>query len=340
MTRPELTTLIAKGCLRDVDLTGCELTDIDFGKCTLEGVSSDEGTLTGCNFDGCTLRRVSLRKATLRNCRFRNAAISWSDFRYCEIDRATFEAARIEFCDFYRAMLGGVVIMRKALIADTSLYYTYLCEGVNIRRENLAEGRLLQEDREAYRRFLVEWNTRGTGVRRIVRAGQSDWDPEASLRARWADAEEIYKNLSGLWCSRGFLHDANWAYVKGRRMERRRMMADWRSTPALRRPALACRIANNLLMDLLFGYGESMRRMIFTYAALVLLFAYIFYGNASLPSYLNAFWISLKNMAGVGSEQLDGISPLVDMLNVTQTTLGILLTGIFGFILGNKIRNQ
>lgn len=118
------------------------------------------------------------------------------------------------------------------------------------------------------------------------------------------------------------------------------MMADWRSTPALRRPALACRIANNLLMDLLFGYGESMRRMIFTYATLVLLFAYIFYGNASLPSYLNAFWISLKNMAGVGSEQLDGISPLVDMLNVTQTTLGILLTGIFGFILGNKIRNQ
>ena len=33
-------------------------------------------------------------------------------------------------------------------------------------------------------------------------------------------------------------------------------------------------------------------------------------------------------------------SPLVDMLNVIQTTIGIILTGIFGFILGNKIRNQ
>ena len=31
---------------------------------------------------------------------------------------------------------------------------------------------------------------------------------------------------------------------------------------------------------------------------------------------------------------------LVDMLNVVQTTIGIQLTGIFGFILGNKIRNQ
>lgn len=33
-------------------------------------------------------------------------------------------------------------------------------------------------------------------------------------------------------------------------------------------------------------------------------------------------------------------TPLVDMLNLVQTTIGILLTGIFGFILGNKIRNQ
>ena len=29
-----------------------------------------------------------------------------------------------------------------------------------------------------------------------------------------------------------------------------------------------------------------------------------------------------------------------DAADVVQTTLGILLTGIFGFILGNKIRNQ
>ena len=40
------------------------------------------------------------------------------------------------------------------------------------------------------------------------------------------------------------------------------------------------------------------------------------------------------------SETIRGVSPLVDILNVIQTTIGILLTGIFGFILGNKIRNQ
>ena len=45
-------------------------------------------------------------------------------------------------------------------------------------------------------------------------------------------------------------------------------------------------------------------------------------------------------MVVMDSEMIQGVSPLVDMLNVVQTTVGILLTGIFGFILGNKIRNQ
>lgn len=45
-------------------------------------------------------------------------------------------------------------------------------------------------------------------------------------------------------------------------------------------------------------------------------------------------------MAGMNSDILREVSPIVDMLNLMQTTIGILFTGIFGFILGNKIRNQ
>lgn len=56
--------------------------------------------------------------------------------------------------------------------------------------------------------------------------------------------------------------------------------------------------------------------------------------------YGEALSVSLKNMAGMDSDVLQGVSPLVDMLNIVQTSIGIILTGIFGFILGNKIRNQ
>ena len=287
MTQTELLKMIGSGAVRDLDLTGRELKNIDFKGCRVENVTFDECTLTECNFDGCGMERVSFRKAVLRNCRFRRAKIAWSDFRYCEIERATFEEAEIRFCDLYRAMLTGIVIMRKARIGETSLYYAYFGEGVNIRRENIAGGRLLQQDLDAYRQFLIEWNTSGTGVRRNDRAEQSAWSPDAALHARWADAEEIYKNFNGLWTGIGFLRDANWAYVKGRRMERRRMLADWRGAPLSRKPQLAWKIATNTLMDIMFGYGESLFRMVTTYVVLVLFFAYVFQGKrfaALLPA--------------------------------------------------------
>ena len=83
-----------------------------------------------------------------------------------------------------------------------------------------------------------------------------------------------------------------------------------------------------------------MFKMICTYILTVFIFDWVFSENIGILEYTQALAISLKNMAGMDSETIRGISPLVDMLNVIQTTIGILLTGIFGFILGNKIRNQ
>lgn len=80
--------------------------------------------------------------------------------------------------------------------------------------------------------------------------------------------------------------------------------------------------------------------MVITYIIIVFVFAWAFTSEVSLLQYGEALYISLKNMAGMDSEVIREISPFVDMLNVVQTTIGIILTGIFGFILGNKIRNQ
>lgn len=340
MTQQELDLLVNDGHLNLQDFSNQELFHLDFKACHLEKVSFDNCHLLDCNFDNCTLEKVSFRKAQLTNCRFRRANIHWSDFRYTEIEKATFEESVIDFCDFYRSMMGGIIIMRHARISNTSLYYTYFGDGVNIRKDNIVNGILLQQDKESYRKFLTEWHLNGTGARRNDIHGFSAWSPEKSLQDRWADAEEIYKNLNGLWQGRGFMRDSNWAYVQGRRMERKRMMREWTSCSTAKKIEYGWKILSNAMMDLMFGFGENMLRMVLTYIILVLLFAYIFFGEASLPSYLEALWISLKNMAGVGSEELNGISPFIDMLNVLQTTFGILLTGIFGFILGNKIRNQ
>lgn len=306
------------------------------------GLDLSGQVLDGVDFSCCTLERVSFKKAQLTGCRFRGARILWSDFRYAKIEGGTFEDGFLEYCDFYRAFLDGVVIFNKCQIKDCSLNKTYFGDSALVQRGNLAGGKLLQQDKEAYRRFLTEWHTYGTGERTNDVDAISDWSPEEALKGRWSECEDIFKNFNARWTGRGYIADGNWAYVKGRRMERRRMIAELAS-PALpfgRKLHNCWKIFTNYISDAFFGYGESLFRMIVTYFLTVFLFAWIFSSEVSLLKYTEALAVSLKNMVGMDSEMLHEVSPLVDMLNVVQTTVGIILTGIFGFILGNKIRNQ
>ena len=322
MEREELLKLLESKELIGVDLTGQRLEKIDF--------------------TGCRIERTSFKGCELVHCRFRNAKISWSDFRYAEIQHGTFEGAQIDFSDFYRAFIDGVVIFSGSSFSNCSLNKTYLGECAIIRKENLKDNRILQQNEEEYRKFLVDWHTYGTGERTNDVNVKSDWSPESAVEARWQDAEVIYKNFNALWSGKGYFADGNWAYVMGRRMERMRMVTELgnKSVKTMRKVANLWKIFANTFSDVFFGYGESMLKMIVTYILTVFIFAWAFAENVSILEYTQALAISLKNMAGMDSETIRGVSPLVDMLNVVQTTIGILLTGIFGFILGNKIRNQ
>jgi len=334
--------------LENLDFSGCTLTNVTFKNATLRHCKFDEATLTDCDFDHSgtsdepTIISASFKKTTMENCRFRYANIAWCDFRYASINNATFEDSKIDFCDFYRCFLEGVVLFKHAKISNSSLYNTYFGDAANIRRENLFNDKIIQQDVKAYRKFIVDWHDYGTGIRTNNRSEVSDWSPDASIKSRWADAEDIYKTLNGLWAGRGFFADANWAYVQGRKMERRRMITELTDSRIsfIGKLVNIWRIITNCLSDLFFGYGESMTKMIITYFVTVLFFAVIYNTEVSLLEYADALSVSLKNMVGMDSEAIQNVSPVVDMLNLIQTTVGILLTGIFGFILGNKIRNQ
>lgn len=288
----------------------------------LVGEDLSGATLEGVDFTSCKLRQVSFKGANLLRCRFRKSDIAW--------------------CDFYRALFEGIVIFNHSTFADCSFTKCYFGDSAVIRKDNLKDGRLLQQDKEAYRKFLCDWHDLGTGDRKNDLNRQSDWSPEGALKGRWLEAEELFKNFNALWSGKGYIADGNWAYVLGRRMERRRMISDF-ANPKIstsRKVANVWSIFVNYFSDIFFGFGESMFRMIMTYILTVFLFAWAFTSNVSLLEYSQALAVSLKNMAGMDSEILRDVSPFVDMLNVVQTTIGIILTGIFGFILGNKICNQ
>jgi len=377
MNKEALLDAIATGQLKDLDLSSLSLNEVDFKGCRIENVVFSTSKTKTChsnlNFKGCELVNVKFDHATLEDCnfdslksdddwekrtlisrtsfknsvvkggRFRGAQIMWSDFRYSELINGTYEEAEIVFCDFYRAFFLGVVIFRKSVVDNCSLFYTHFDESAGIRKENLKMGKIIQENKRNYRMFLEDWATLGTGVRVNNLDEKSAWKIEKSIRNRFADAEEIYKALNGFWQSKGLLGDSNWAYVKGKRMERKNL---WKvlchSKLSWKSPLILLKILWNLFKDASFGYGESMRKMILTYAVVVLIFAYIFYAypQVEIFDYIFALKVSFKNMVAISSDQLQNVSPFIDMLNVIQTTIGILLTGIFGFILGNKIRNQ
>ncbi|MDD2246086.1 MAG: pentapeptide repeat-containing protein [Proteiniphilum sp.] len=324
-----------------------KIVDVSFCNATLHNVFFENCNLSFCNFDQTTrksdeysIEKCSFKKSTLTNCRFRKACISWSDFRYSEINNGTFEDARIDFCDFYRSNFLGVIIFRKSVISNSSLYYAYFNEGANIRRSNLLNDTIIQQDKAKYRKFLADWETHGPSIRKNDQQQVSQWNIDTACKARFADAEDIYKNLNGLWMSKGFYSDANWAYVQGRRMELRRHIAEFGKQQLKNKIIHSWKIVTNLFSNILFGYGESMFRMVLTYILVIMIFAFLYNGNVSFPTWLDSIWVSLKKMVGVGSESIEGVSPFVDILNILQTTVGVLLTGIFGFILGNKIRNQ
>jgi uncharacterized protein YjbI with pentapeptide repeats len=328
-----------------------KIKNINFKDAILENVLFDGAIIESCNFDQSKhfnyihLSKVSFKNCTMIDCRFRKASIAWSDFRYSEISQVTFEESKIDFCDFYRTFFLGVGIFRKSIIRNSSFYYTYFDEGSTIRKENIADGNIVQQNKTIYRKFLIDWNTFGTGDRKNNQQNsKSDWSPENSLKARYADAEDIFKSLNGLWMSKGFLGDANWAYVQGKKMERKRMIAEltYNEDSFFRKLKKTGAISLNFLLDILFGYGESMGKMILTYILVIISFAYFYYASqeVSIPSYIIAIGVSFKNMVAMSPNEVKNISPFLDFLNVIQTTIGILLTGIFGFILGNKIRNQ
>lgn len=367
--RLELEKLIEKKELKNQDLRTLDLNGVDFSGCSLTNVlfssSDSEGMvlrnmnfqharlesvffehceLHNCNFDknDTVLKRVSFKNSTLNKCRFRAASIYWSDMRYAEISFATFEDAFIQYTDFYRTMFIGINLFKHSSFNRCSFNHTYFDEGSGFRKDQLYKNRILPEQKQAYRVFLKSWPEKGPGIRTNTSNEVSDWQVEQSLRNRYHEAEEIYKGFNGLWNSKGFLSDSNWAYVKGKRMERKAMLSDllygkWNISSL----ALLPKILWNGTVDMLFGYGESMRKMIFTYILTVILFAFFYYAapEVNIREYTEAFRISLKNMVAMTPDKITGISPFVDMLNILQTSVGILITGIFGFILGNKIRN-
>lgn len=285
------------------------------------------------SFDGSTFRNVHFgsnlgdrsavpvrfEAVTFRACRF-----EWTNFKNVTFLTCNFKESSFDYCDFYHARFLEGCVLETAAIERSSLWRADI-SGSDLSVVNVAgadgKGRLLQEQPDA---FTVYHG----GEDKVTDESRR----EAVLAAADSEAIDVYTSLAGHFASRGKGAEEAWAFVRRKKLEMRvaRKRGDWLAYFGL------------LIAWLVTGFGESLGRVAATGMVLVVAVSLIFWVGYSQPWYL-ALAIGLAGLFGSRPASMPEAivhDLIADLTLVTETVLGILLVGIFGFILGNKIRGR
>jgi uncharacterized protein YjbI with pentapeptide repeats len=352
----ELLTKLGEAAIKDLDLTGFDFAanKIDFSGKRLEGVDfSDNKTLKEVKFQrsvliDCKFERThldtcdftaaeikgtgeakyaSFKDAKIYKTKFRNAVIEACDFRYADIIDSTLQEASLKYIDFYRTAFKGITVFQDAKIESSSLNYisfeTFCITQDNLKK-NEANCYLVQEDEAVYRDFLGKWI-------RLDNVKNEMSIVDGGLASKYREAERIYRQFSALWEERGHNKDGEWAYVRGKRMERKKL---WHESTA-NNFANKTKAFFNLFADVVLGYGVSLSKVFLSYLATIILFG-VAYSAILSSDYISCLVLSASFSIGERSEAV----PAIESLSIFQTGLGMLLTGFMGFVVANKVRKS
>lgn len=304
------------------------------------------------DLSGASLRGANLVLAQMQECRLRHANLEGACLRYANLEHASLEGAnlreaRLSHANLARAFLGAADL-KGADLNGANLQGTILVEAdltrVDLRRAESIEGISLYGARLDHTQLTRDQLGEAIGEERS---------------SEWSEAKQTYRALKNNFQQLGRYNDARWAYLRERRMEKREM---WRqATRALRERHWKTAVGNGVravsdqLVELVCDYGEGLSRVFVSLLLLWLIFA-VCYGLAAgvwgprqetsagnvrdltrNPLHLLSF--SLGVMTTVQPAGLEArATQLMQFLMPIEAFLGIVLGGLFGFVLGNRIR--
>jgi Pentapeptide repeats (9 copies) len=391
---PKLSTerfaeLLAERCDRAsyIELCGYDISELDlaehpklekivFGKrdaqpAVLGRLDLGEKTLIDCSFCRVELRETNLRGSTLIDC----------DFRYARFFGATLQDTQITSCDFYRAYFAEGTVLVPEVLRGSSLTRASLGGIVDLRKQHVEPRRGMEpafaqeQTPQEYARFLehtvVDRFERNPGEGRDERGRRNRADDlKATINARYDEAAVVYRRLAALWTSQGAYTYAGWAYVRGKRMERRHANpfrpaceVEYQPTGAIvvtsRRPRLGelfergpmrerslPRWLGLWLADLFCAFGEGLAQVFGSILLLVIGFGVAYASTDGLTVG------SERRPAGLGDSLLFSLTEVVnaapgrfhasngiEIASGVQTLLGVVLLGLLGFVVGNKLHS-
>lgn len=301
--------------LRDADLSGLDLHGMDFIEAHVEGASFSNANLAGAYLWEAYLPGACLTQADLRQAHLRDTDLS-------SLAKGGLQGVRL-----YQTFFGGVLSLR-------------------------------------YEQFLEHENPKGT---------PTIWE---HTEGRFSEAKDVYKTLKGYFENVGDYEGANWAYRHEQEMEKlmyvpewaRWMYSRWKWELSEERDTTYKLVKvvywkpNTIewlrleIADKLAGYGLSLVKPLFWLVMLILGFGLIYWAFGlvtALPcgypnppecapsrNFVDALLFSLGAMTTIDVGNVQPYLSHVGILTSVEALLGIALTGLFGFVLGSKLRNS
>ena len=320
----------ADALLEDANFAGSVLRFSHFERALLDSVNFETCDAWGACFDEAEASYVNFRNACLQEASFAGADCNGADFEGADLRKTSFADAKLKSANLADTKLAGASFAR-ADLTEASL------TRLNLSSCDLTHARLDGAWLDSTR---FEIDQLGGAV------GEEVAGDYAAARRAYLGLERNFRTL-------GDPDAASWSYRRGRRMGKRAAQAactaamrarDWRGVFSSGVAA-----ATDGFSEWLCDYGESMPRVLRAYVVVLLSFA-AFYGlSGSLlhagsghasTSVADLLSFSFLNMSTSVSPDI-GLKPrseLVYFIGSLQYVIGVVLIGLFGYVLGNRIR--
>ncbi len=355
---------LAGACLDGASLRGADLSGADLTDARASELDARDALLEDAVLDRATLRFADLRGALLDGARLGRADLWGAKLGGTEAPNVDLRAAVLVEADLTGADLPNAdlrgAVLQKADLTGANLARADLtgCDlgGAILAGSNLAGARLRELDLGTcdlrHARLADAWFDR-TRLRLDQLGGAVGED----VAREWEGARRAYGGLERNFGSLGDTDAAAWCYKRGRRMAKReayRLARDaargWRVRDVVVSGATG--FADSFA-EWLCDYGESLLRVVRAYMVVLLLFA-VYYREAG--SLLHVATGGARAVADRSWPDVIGFSFLTMCTSSTpdvglrlssrfdayvgsfQYVAGVLLIGLFGFVLGNRIR--
>ncbi len=330
----------------EADFTGALLEDARFAGAVLRHANLTEALLDGADLKGADLWAARLDRAEANDAKMQGAVLHEASLQGADLTGADLSAAELKKANLRGAKLRGADL-RGAILVRADLGGADLA-GASLARVDLSScnldgvhlaGAWLQSTRLSVAQL-------GAGL------GEEASGDFAAARQGYLALEQNFRGI-------GDPEAARWCYLRARRMGKRHAWTRFRASVADRAwrqvPIGFAAWLGDAFAEWLCDYGESLPRVLRAFTVTLLCFA-LFYGlsgtlvytleagasYAGLPT--RNVWqllgFSFLNMCTTGIPDI-GVKPgnhLIYFISSLQYVVGLVLIGLFGYVLGNRIR--